>query len=170
MAKVIRNSNPNYYTHSPEASNCGGFAFNILGWYTPYEYESARKHKMLELALEERYSHSKIEEEILKMDKEFMLKNFKGALTTCENPDLIPSDKRIIAYRIFVDEDSRWINSDFHFKVRINGKWYHKQGSMSPEECELDSEHEWPLLEDDDETILHYYDSPILYFIYEEKI
>lgn len=170
MAKLVRNSNPDYYVIAPDASNCGGYAFNVLGWYTPYDNASARLHKMCELAREEMYMHEEIEDAILEMDKQFMLKDFGGALTTCENPSLVPNDKKVIAYRIYVEENSKWINNDFHFKVRINGKWYHKPGTELPEECELDSENNWPLLEDDDETILHWYDSKILYFVYEEKI
>lgn len=168
---IIANTNPDYYTKSPELSNCGGYAFGISGWFRPYKDEWERRRVIMNM-YEEGYSAYEIEKELLKSDVSFMKETFGGALSAYTSLDTIPNSKRVIAYRLCVDLDdfNEDYYTDFHFKVRENGKWMHKQGATKPEECELDPDKDWGLLEDDNETIFHYYDSPIIYLVLDEKI
>lgn len=168
---ITRNSDPNYYEDTPSLSNCGSYAFGITGWFRPYRSEWERRRLILTM-YEEGHSAREIEETLLKSDVSFMKEIFGGALSTYTNLDAIPNSKRVIAYRLCVDLDdfNGDYYTDFHFKVRENGKWMHKQGITKPEECELDPDKDWGLLEDDDETIFHYYDSPIIYLVLDEKI
>lgn len=162
-------SKRNYYKY-PERSNCGGYALGLEEWYKPYIGSDVFRERAIKQRLREGKTIEEIEKEILEQDTKFILQDFGRALSTTENPHTIPNSKKVIAYRICVDENFEGIYTDYHFKVRTNGVWSHKQGSMKPEECELDEDKPWGLLENDDETILHYYDSPIVYFVVEEEI
>ena len=45
--------------------------------------------------------------------------------------------KEVVAYRVGIayDEESDQLDEDFHFRVRRNGVWYEKQGTLRPHEC-----------------------------------
>lgn len=157
-------------TKNPELCNCGGYALGLKRWYKPFDCTARRRERAMVERLHEGVTIEELKNEILAQDTKFMVENFGGALSTIENPRLIPNSEKVIAYRICVDKNCRDLYTDYHFKVRDNGVWSHKQGVLAPEECELEEDKPWELLEDDDETVLHYYDSPIQYFVLKEKI
>ena len=141
-----RNSNTKLYEEEAYNTNCGSFALGVEEWYVPYiedcdlgsyddplwQYaESERRDYMEELA-REGYTAEEIMEAVIEKDFEFILK-------TCPwlspiNEDEIDLKDRVIAYRLSIDmpEDGYEFDADddtdFHFRVLIDGKWWEKNG------------------------------------------
>lgn len=140
-----RNTNPDIYYEEESEHNCGSFALGIDGWYCPYimdniddddenwqytEYE--RANWITELVLEE-FSREEIMEEVIHRDFEFILKTCPWLKQIGE--DEIDERDRVIAYRLSLEipEERKEFdvdnNTDFHFRVMIDGEWWEKNGN-----------------------------------------
>lgn len=150
-----------------EDYNCGGFAFGTYEWYFPYDWWQTREDSAFDL-----FSNGKTAKEIqeifLEEEFETILEDFKGRIHFIEDwRDASPRD-RVICYRNCVcireeNEEEIYVATDYHFKVRINGKWYEKRGEEAPRPCDLDEDSPWVLNSD----II--YDSENIYFILDEE-
>lgn len=166
----------NRYNTPREVYNCGGFALSTYDWLCPYvrtddstakydlpdgTYTDEERAFIIEHLIENGWTEVDIEEEILRCDVSFLLDEYPFLepveLAECDISDTV------IAYRIFIkidDELGIVEDTDFHFKVRINGFWFEKMGSQEVRLCDLD-EHE-PWLMSNSDTM---YTSRIEYFI-----
>ena len=161
--------------------NCGGFAFDVPKWITPYliededwsdeelisqcEYydywtEYERRNLIREM-IEDRMTSKEIEDVLLEHDTDYLLKRFPN-LERIDNPNDTANTDRIIAYRLCVpsiidDPSFDYDDIDFHFRVRIDGIWFEKNG-MGPIEQRAFTEEAWQTTDD------LIYDSDIVYF------
>lgn len=145
-----RNTDPGLFLNKETETNCGSFALNVTEWYLPYledpvydddelwKYEVDERMRFAYDLAQEGYSAMEIMEAVTDRDFDFILK-------TC--PWLVPMDEeevdgadpqeRIIAYRLALEipdeleEFDIEENGDFHFRVRINGEWWEKNGATA---------------------------------------
>ena len=143
------------------AYNCGGFALSIYDWICPYvrtddstqkydlpdgTYTDEEREFIMDHLIEEGWTEEDIEEEILRCDVNFLLDEYPF-LEPVELNECDPTET-VIAYRLFVcvdDELGMVEDTDFHFKVRINGFWFEKMGSDPVRLCNLDEHEPWVL-------------------------
>ena len=171
-----RNSEPNWYEAEEEFTNCGSFALNVIEWFAPYliegvnvdsiednywEYEEEERAKWIYDLIDRGYSRIEVMEALIDRDFDFILRSCPW-LIPIEKSEISKND-RVIAYRLhmywpenisnfFVDDDT-----DFHFRVQINGEWWEKNGSGPVHKVgELDEE-PWEV----NTTLV--YDGPIRY-------
>lgn len=165
--------------------NCGGFALGLIEWVTPYvncdkcEYkkenlpitdwdelcdncEESRYARLdfIEYCID-RYDLDASLQTIIESDAKMLMRKYnflqRVDATVCEKYE------KIIAYRIGIKitEDSDEIEQDFHFRVKVNGKWYEKCGAGAITEADIDNSNinqPWCVAD-------FTYDSPIIYFI-----
>lgn len=147
-----------------EAYNCGGFALSIYDWICPYYrtdhdgtedenwdyttdqgwlYTDYERDELMQDYADNGYDASDIEAEILQYDVAYLLNTYPF-LEVTKLEDCAPSDT-VIAYRLFVhvDEDECVDDTDFHFKIRINGFWFEKMGDGDVKLCSLDADKSW---------------------------
>ena len=139
--------------------NCGGFALGTYSWYQVNHGDNFDLEE--DLFYNSTLNDDEVREEILKNNIDYLLDDFEGDLRLLDSADdEIEDDEELIAYRIccYMDEFENIVD-DFHFRVKRNGKWYEKQGSSEPCECEF-SEDPWT-----DGSAL-WYGSRIAYFAY----
>lgn len=157
----------NRYNMTRKYYNCGGFALGVYSWVRPYlydnddeaniesEYTFSERECIIQSCYKHKMSTFEVEKEILKYDVQFLLKTYpflyQTTLEQCKKKDVV------IAYRLFINED---YDDDFHFKVRINGKWFEKCGVDKIKPCKLNSQIPWKYNKGD-----LCYDSPIVYFV-----
>lgn len=153
--------------------NCGGLALNVFNWVVPYtrtdelyffdsamddEYTDVDREDLMCALHEEGWSENEIEEEILERDVQFLLDHYPF-LERVNLEDCAPTDT-VIAYRLFVEfYDDYVYDTDFHFKVRINGFWFEKLGGNKVTLTQLIPDQPW------DYPGNCAYTSPIVYFI-----
>ena len=121
--------------------NCGGFALQKRIWYVPsrnknYGYNIYNYIDDYEAIPEER---ERIFKEMLEKDIQCILDD--NSFLERVNYNQIDWSKRVIAYRICLDEDFEDddYNYDFHFKY-WNGKcWAEKMGEGDIHHCSLDN-------------------------------
>ena len=151
---------------SVEDYNCGGYALKTFNWYLPWG-----NHTHSELAedfYQEGLSKEEIQKAILKEDLKTLLTDFKDKLIYISSIEEASPKDTVIAYRLYVkiydDEDEMCenVDTDFHFRVRINNLWSEKCGSCEIKSC-LFTEGPWDVGGD------CIYDGPILYFIFNDK-
>ena len=164
---------------SRHAYNCGGFALSVYDWVCPYiqtddddandchegEYTDAEREMLMQIMLANGWSREEIEEEILQKDVNFLLNQYP--FLTPVNLSDCALDDTVVAYRIFIepDTDSYFIDdTDFHFKVRINGFWFEKLGSDVIHLCQLDDDKPWIMSRSGTQ-----YTSKIVYFIVDKN-
>lgn len=150
-----RNSNPDFWDtdEAENRCNCGSFALNLTSWFAPYldeseiddmddvdayQYSSNEREHLMEELLLEGYDREEVMEFIVERDWQFIL-------MTC--PWLVPirheninEKDRIIAYRLMMEdvepeEFDPDLNTDFHFRVCIDGEWWEKNGSGPIHSC-----------------------------------
>lgn len=154
--------------------NCGGLALNLREWVTPYWWEApikaeesgewtcANRIYFITEQIERGTSTEDLLNAIWEKDVEYLL-NAYPMLYRVESPDLVPDNKRVIAYR--VGADVHGVKSiediDFHFRVRIDGEWIEKIGNGPIELCPTLVDDEW-YSEDVYSRVL--YNSPTAYF------
>ena len=178
-----RNTNPALYYEQESWHNCGSFALNVKGWYSPYiaededldedselwpYAETARAEYARELVLEG-YDREEVMEIITLQDFEFILKSCPW-LRPIREDEIDPKD-RVIAYRLSLEipDDLDEFNideyGDFHFRVLIDGEWWEKNGACGVHKVDQEINDVWEV---DDWLI---YDGPIRYakFIEENK-
>lgn len=163
------NTNPDLWKTHSTGHNCGAFALNIDGWVTPYcpiddeddeEDSGYLRSSVIEEMYEDGLSIDEITDALLALDSEMLL----AACPWIERINLEDArpDDRVIAYRVFVDEDSLEegeIDDDFHFRVRINGFWFEKCGQDPIRFCgTFADEAPWYV------TPYLIYDSEVIYF------
>lgn len=158
------------------AYNCGGFALSVYNWVTPYvvtatlvdnedclDYTDNEREDLMRALYEEGWDNTDIENEILIRDKDFLLSEYPF-LEEVNLEDCDPKDT-VIAYRLFIhwdDEIGEVDDTDFHFKVRINGFWFEKMGAEEISPCALDENKPWHYATAD-------YTSQIVYFCLVKK-
>lgn len=169
-----RNTNPKLYEEEQDVQNCGSFALGVDGWYCPYiehleideddelwKYEEYERMHWMEELVTDGVEREEVMLDIIERDFEFILK-------TC--PWLTPIDEdevydggRVIAYRLSMnvpnersefdaDEDT-----DFHFRVLIDGEWWEKNGAGPVHKVDYPENENWEV---DDWLV---YDGPIRY-------
>ena len=173
------NTDPTFWKQTRENCNCGSFALNLTEWFSPCDDYDDRKDFITDLLAglanpvgEDLFE---AENEILDQDELYMLSHFPQliplTIRDISELDAIDDCYPIIAYRIGIDcnadgvmEESDF-DEDFHFKVRINGEWWEKNGSGEIHQCALDAHKSWPLPEDDNLV----YDSAIRFFYMQKE-
>ena len=154
--------------------NCGGLALNLREWVTPYWWNApaiaedkgnwtcANRIYFITDLIERGVPSTDIINAVWTRDVEYLLAAYP-TLYRVESPDLIPENKRAIAYR--VGADTNGLKSvediDFHFRVRLDGEWIEKIGNGPIEVCPTLVEDEW-YSEDWYSRVL--YSSPTAYF------
>lgn len=137
--KFMRNTNPKFWNEPRSYCNCGSFALDVAETVLPYDndldYTEEERDYAIEDMLDTGMSREEVMEVIAERDFDAILK-YCDWLEPIELEDARPED-RVVAYRIFItfDED-RWSieDQDFHFRVRINGFWFEKNGG-GPVRC-----------------------------------
>jgi hypothetical protein len=142
-----RNTNPKLYEEEQMGTNCGSYALGVDRWYCPYletdedvsdddelwqytEYE--RANWITELVLEG-FDREEIVARLIERDFEFILKTCPWLIPIDE--DEIDENDRVIAYRLSMgipDEREEFDmdeDTDFHFRLFINGEWWEKNGA-----------------------------------------
>ena len=153
--------------------NCGGLALNVFNWVVPYmrtdetcffdstivdEYTDVDREDLMCALNDEGWSKSEIEKEILERDVQFLLDHYPF-LERVNLEDCAPTDT-VVAYRLFVEFSDDYVyDTDFHFKVRINGFWFEKLGGNKVTLTPLLPDKPWEY------TGNCTYTSPIVYFI-----
>lgn len=155
--------------------NCGGFALDLPEIITPWKdgenvgyFEQYDYRQNLLVNLGEIYDDiNEIYRHILIHDKAFLLKTYPQ-LKEISSKEILKY-KKVVAYRLFITytNDGIYLDSDFHFRVCVNGFWFEKCGQLPPRLCENYNEEPWVCcdIEEDDGLI---YDSPIIYFSLEK--
>ena len=138
-----KNSNPNYFIENPLDGNCGSFALNVEEWYIS-DLDIDNTITASEM-LDEGRDIDDVFDYLTFMNVKQILKDFEGEVRILFNKRNVHEDEELIAYRIgiFTDEETEEIETDFHFKVRRNGKWMEKPGSTEVRECDLKEDEEW---------------------------
>lgn len=145
--------------------NCGGYAFHTFSWYAPY---NAPNHTMGEYG--DRYASSGFTEEeamrrFTKHCVRYMENDFKGKLRQIRSLTEASPNDTVILFRVGLrfDAGECW-DSDFHFRVRRNGKWTEKCGGAEIEDSAPELTQPWVDWETD-----FTYDGPIAMFIFDDK-
>lgn len=169
--ELNRNGRRNSWDRDDDDYNCFGYACRTFAWSTPYDRNTEPTHAdRVSFGLEHHQSLAEIYDNILKADMNFFNKAYGDNITFYEYEDDAPENCELVAYRFYValemDEDYYeedyefskydW-DCDFHFRVRRNGKWSEKRGSLPVRKCDLDD----PWETSDGYT----YDSKIVFFV-----
>lgn len=161
-----RNSNecPDY------SYNCFGYACRTFAWSTPYFSDCEPSHtERVRLGLEYHHSLDEIYDNIFNSDVNFFKRVYGKNIEFFEYEDEAPENCELVAYRFYVSlgreedeydgdydfDDEDW-DTDFHFRVRRNGEWSEKCGSMPIRDCDIDD----PWETSDGYT----YDSKVIFF------
>ena len=179
-----RNSNPDFWD-TDEAENwcnCGSFALNLTTWFAPYldeseiddmddidayQYSDNERGQLMEELLLEGYDRDDVMDIILERDWQFILMTCPW-LVPIQREDIDKKD-RVIAYRLMLEdveptEFDPDANTDFHFRVLIDGEWWEKNGSGAVRYCgDFADEEPWRC-----ETWV--YDSNIKYAKFREEV
>lgn len=156
--------------NSAATYNCGGFALKRNEWVTPYDRFNSTKNgwtawnrdKWLMGYVYQHKDRRQVMRELITKDTNYLLTTYPE-LTQVKFDDCSISD-RLIAYRVSLPEDLTHFNVndvDFHFRVRIRGRWYEKPGADEVARC-TDAVFA-PWVSEEDELV---YDSPIVFFKY----
>lgn len=160
--EITYNRDPKYWETKRTNCNCMAFALNAIGWLVPYEDDDERFYGALDL-LYEGVSVEDVMETFLEQDLDYLLSNFPELVQVdYETAMAAPSSTRVIAYRVglvYDDDLPDEMDTDFHFKVRIDGRWRDKMGTGPVEDCALISDEPWEGIDGLE------YASRILYFI-----
>ena len=150
-----RNTFPEFWEEeeATEECNCGSFALNLTTWFVPYldeheidklddigaeQYGCFERECYMEELLLEGYDREDVMDIIIERDWEFILKACPY-LKTITKEEINDTD-RIIAYRLMLEECEPLEfdpdkHADFHFRVRIGGTWYEKNGNGPIHSC-----------------------------------
>ena len=143
-----RNSEPDWFETEEDSTNCGSFALNLTTWFAPYlvegvnidniddcywEYEEKERERWIYDLIDDNVPCDEIVEAVLDRDFDFILRACPW-LVPIEKSEISEKD-RVIAYRLhfnwpedLADFDVEW-DSDFHFRVQIDGEWWEKNGN-----------------------------------------
>lgn len=157
-----RNKDPRFWRNERLECNCGSFALNVRENVCPYDkspgYSEEDRKIMIEELLYDGLSREDVMEIILERDWEEILKECDW-IEPINEEDIRPEDK-VVAYRLclVLDEEGGVWDDDFHFRVRIGGFWFEKNGSYPVHFCgDTDQKEPWQSTE----TLI--YDSSIKY-------
>ena len=150
-----RNTDPGLFLNKESETNCGSFALNVTDWYLPYlegsvgeddellMYEVDERMRFAYDLAQEGYSAMEIMEVITDRDFEFILKTCPWLIPISEKDALSADPKeRIVAYRLSLEIPDELEdfdieeNGDFHFRVRIDGDWWEKNGASAVHKVE----------------------------------
>ena len=141
MTNIVykRNTEPGiFYGEGSGDLNCGSFALDVNEWYTPYwfedngEYCESEREEWMYTLLCDGHSRQEVMSYVLEADFDYILRTCPW-LEQIDYEDIQPED-RVIAYRLSLDEidcaeDFNYdLDTDFHFRVLIDGEWYEKNG------------------------------------------
>lgn len=146
-------------------SNCGSFALGVEEWFYPYNCEGDEleesRDRIIDYMSELGCTREEIMEALLIADTEVILQECPWveqiSLEEAEDSD------RVVAYRVYYNEYDP-DDTDFHFRVRINGFWFEKCGEHPIRFCGTFADEE-PWLGQAD--IL--YDSEVCYFRFKKE-
>lgn len=146
MSEYTRNLDHHFWEQDQRHSNCGSYALNIQEWVYPDDEESLEDredvmYNMWDATMDEDETANALAER----DWSAILRLFSFLRPVDTHTAADPS-KEVIAYRVGIayNEEEDYLDEDFHFRVRRNGVWYEKCGTMRPHECfNQDVEAEW---------------------------
>ena len=136
MTEYTRNYDHHFWEEDQRHSNCGSYALNVQEWVYPDDDESLEDREDLMYDVwDATMDVDETADTLAERDWDALLRMFsflRPVDAPCE--DLT---KEIVAYRVGItyDEESDQLDEDFHFRVRRNGIWYEKQGTLRPHEC-----------------------------------
>lgn len=137
-----KNNDSRYFIDNPEKGNCGSFALNVKEWYiTDRDFDNTSI--VCEMA-DSGVDWDWIFESLTFMNVKTILDDFKDEVRVVLDEHDLKKNEELIAYRIGInwDEEFEEYDTDFHFRVRRNGKWMEKCGSTEIRYCEF-TEEEW---------------------------
>lgn len=135
--------------------NCGGFALGTYAWYTPYynqeeEYSVEDRIADIQFCLDSGMDEEEILESLIETDSESILKDFPELVRIYEDDVYrLAANHKIIAFREGIEilanggRGPLLTDQDFHFKIRIGGDWYEKNGEGEIMRCELHPDMCW---------------------------
>lgn len=136
---IIKNEEKSFWRNPPHECNCGSFALNVKKNYCPYNHNEAYTEDsrliMIEDLLCDGLTRQEVMDIVLERDWEEILKTCDW-IEPIEYKDIQPED-RVIAYRLclVLDDYGELWDDDFHFRVRIGGFWFEKNGSYPIRFC-----------------------------------
>ena len=148
MNNYTRNKDMSFWDKRRAYANCGSYALNVQEWVVPVdddEYDHDTREDMMYGIWEATGDEKEVADALVERDWEQIQKDFPF-LRPIGHPNEVPDDVEVIAYRVGIayDEDTDYLDEDFHFRVRRNGIWHEKHGTMDPHECYCQSiEGEW---------------------------
>lgn len=141
-----RNTSPTFWGEEENLDNCncGSFALDLTSWFAPYleDWESAgeedecylgsTRDEMMSSMAEYGCDAEEIMATIIETDWQFILEVCPWLEPITVN-DIRPED-RVIAYRLYINTDDSDDfdpdrDTDFHFRVMIDGVWWEKNGA-----------------------------------------
>lgn len=163
-----RRKDPSFWKKDRPECNCGTLALDATTWVSPYDndddYTDDYRCMLMEDMYDEGFSKETIMETILMLDQQSLLRACPWIEPVLKS-EIKPED-RIVAYRLFIDEDSLEngeVDDDYHFRVRINGFWFEKCGGGPVRFCGTKFDEEpWEV------SSYLIYDSDICYFRFKE--
>ncbi len=144
-----KNKDKEFYIKNQSRTNCGSFALNVKEWVDVESIDGCYSESY------EGYEYKFISQALLEESVGELLYTFDTLRLLESKEDAIKDNEELIAFRI--GDYNEGIPTDYHFRVKRNGKWQEKCGSGPVKDCE-----EW----DDNcpwsEGIV--YDSDVIYF------
>lgn len=137
MNNYTRNTDHHFWEKEQRHSNCGSFALNVQEWVYPDDEESLEdREDVMYDVWDATMNEDETANALAERDWEAILRMF-SFLQPIPHPLAVPVDREVIAYRVGIryDEGEDFLDEDFHFRVRRNGVWYEKCGTMRPHEC-----------------------------------
>lgn len=155
------NRDPNYYTKYESITNCGSYAFNIVEWYTPDEVFDLDDEELANRLFDEGMNEYDIIDLLFDRDVRQIMEDFDNELLLTYDMNYpLKDNEELIAFRVCVNPySSDGMMTDYHFRVKRNGKWMEKCGQEPVHEIENYNEDSWELSDD------LIYEGPIAYFV-----
>lgn len=155
-----KNNDPNYFTENRWLTNCGSYALNIKERYCPDEAFALEDYEYAyELVEMENFSEEEAIQIMLERNVEQIKEDF-DFLEPCNKDYVLKDGEELIAFRMCLgrtfDEE---LNTDYHFRVKREGKWMEKCGMGEVQEVKNYNEDPWIISEE-----LIYW-GPIAYFV-----
>ena len=143
----------------------------VYDWILPYDRgdeedeEDARCDFVYNKNQEGDYTNTDLANMLLEEDIEYLLETYEDLIDNLDSLEEADDDDIVIAYRVCVYNNVDWFDccdvvTDFHFKLRVDGQWYEKQGGAPVHECDLKPDEFWYIPGDDEIE----YNSDIHYF------
>lgn len=133
--------------------NCGGYALRTFNWFVPYTIGNSNKMVALDM-LEDGCSFQEVRQELFRRDVQFILRALPEKVRLLKSNARLASNEELVAFRVhcsicgdFFDPKDDFsleeVETDFHFRVRRNGKWMEKNGAGPIVRCRPFTQRVW---------------------------